>query len=327
MCPLVRFVSAANVVLAMRPRSISARLVARAAAVSSLALSAYLVLIGVRALLQPPSPLRSVKESKPKPALPASSEPDATALGQQILARNIFDSQTGVLDWEPERVQDPDSSDTPGEDAPEWVDCPADMRLLAAIVYQQDNRALVSVRAGEVSRVMEIGDEIAGAQLTAVEPAYAYFRLPSGSGCALALFLSGPKAPITLAPSGKGSFVAASDLGESIEDLGNGQYKLRRDLIDRARTKGAGSLVRGVKFQPRIRKGETQGMRVKKIKETSLLYRLGVRDGDLLLSVNGFKLTDADGMLKAYAALQDQTQITLALSRKGQPQKLHYMFE
>lgn len=302
-------------------------------AVGSLLLSAYLVMAGVLALTQEPAELRETKDVKSgrRALLTGPSEPSGEELGQQILTRNMFDSKTGALPWEIARDEPTEGEGTDATGAPEWIDCPSELRLLASIVSASEENSVVSVRMGEESRVMRVGDVIADMELTAIEPTYAYFLTKEGSSCALPLFLVGPPPPRLLAaPLGKQArqaFFAATELDESITELGAGRYQVSRHLADRARANGGAAIVQGVKFQPRVRKGKVQGMRVKKIREDSLLYRLGVRDGDLLRSVNGFAIDGPDGMLSAYNALQDQTRLTLSISRKGKVESLQYMFE
>ncbi len=322
--------------LAMGFRRISAPLVARgipgAMAVGSLTLSAYLVYVGVRALLQPAPVLQQAEDAKLKRKPRPEPEVDSATFGPQILARNIFDSHTGSIPWEPERAELAEGTEGEEQGAPAWVDCPSELRLLASVVSTQGGPSYVSVRAGEASRLMQVGDVIAGAELTSIEPMYAYLRLASGSSCALPLFLTGPAAAPRVAegplrPPRKPAFFEASTLDDAVTDLGAGRYKVRRDLADRARANGGTALVQGVKFKQRIKKGKVLGMHVTKIREDSLLYRLGVRKGDVLQTVNGFDLTGPDGLLSAYTALQGQNQLSLAVSNKGAKRNLQFTLE
>ncbi len=294
-------------------------------------LSAYLLLVGIRALTQDTPELRdTVRATGGTNRIARALETNGVTLGQQILSRNIFDSQTGPIPWEDPRALPPTAVEEGEQATPDWVDCPSDMRLLATVVSTLEDRSVASVRLGEQSQLMRIGDVTAGAELTGIEPSYVYFRLATGSSCALPLFLSGPPVPRLVAgplgKQGRPAFFAKAELEDSVTDLGAGRYQVRRELVEQARADGGLALVQGVKFKPRMKKGKVVGMTVKKIREDSLLYKLGVREGDLLRNVNGFALSGPDGLLSAYTALQDQSKFSLALSRKGKIETLQYTF-
>jgi general secretion pathway protein C len=67
--------------------------------------------------------------------------------------------------------------------------------------------------------------------------------------------------------------------------------------------------------------------RVYGVRDGSVLDRLGLRNGDVLRSLDGHDLSDPDAVLEAYAALERARSLSLTVVRDGAPQTLQYAFE
>ena len=52
--------------------------------------------------------------------------------------------------------------------------------------------------------------------------------------------------------------------------------------------------------------------------------RLGVQNGDMLRSMNGFEMNDADAMLNALGNLRSQSALSLSVMRRGAPVTIDY---
>ena len=70
--------------------------------------------------------------------------------------------------------------------------------------------------------------------------------------------------------------------------------------------------------------GRVIGVKVYGIRRSSLLGRLGVQNGDVLRTINGFDLSSPDSALEAYTKLREMDQFTIAMVRRGQPRNMDY---
>ena len=60
------------------------------------------------------------------------------------------------------------------------------------------------------------------------------------------------------------------------------------------------------------------------IRRSSLLGRLGIQNGDMLRTINGFDLTEPDSVLEAYTRLRSAERLSLSVERRGQAVTMDY---
>jgi general secretion pathway protein C len=70
--------------------------------------------------------------------------------------------------------------------------------------------------------------------------------------------------------------------------------------------------------------GEYDGYRLSAIRRGSMLDSLGVKNGDIIHSVNGLPLTSVDGAMKALEQLRSDSSFKIEVTRRGQPVSLDY---
>jgi general secretion pathway protein C len=137
-------------------------------------------------------------------------------------------------------------------------------------------------------------------------------------------------APTTSAPSSHSVSRAAppprdafeAKLESGVRDLGNNRYELDRSLVDEV-TRNP-TMVKGGFARPAVKDGQMIGMRISAVRPGSAYDRLGLKNGDILRSVNGFDLTTPDKMLEAYTKLRTASSLALQIDRRGEPVQLHY---
>lgn len=71
-------------------------------------------------------------------------------------------------------------------------------------------------------------------------------------------------------------------------------------------------------FKPNSKDGKTQGFRITNIKSNSLLKKLGLENGDVLMRVNGEMITGPAKLLQIYGSLGGASAIYMDVERKGQ---------
>jgi general secretion pathway protein C len=97
-------------------------------------------------------------------------------------------------------------------------------------------------------------------------------------------------------------------------------------IVDRATRDawiaGATGMMRDVALRPEKSGDDVVGLRITKLAPGTALESLGVRAGDVLVSLDGIALTSPDRMLAAYARLQTADRLRVVVLRDGRPHQL-----
>lgn len=75
---------------------------------------------------------------------------------------------------------------------------------------------------------------------------------------------------------------------------------------------------------PAFAQGTAVGFKVLRIRPGSLLANAGLRDGDIVRTVNGLDLMAPEKSLRLYSSLKGRTLLRLDILRDGQPWVVHY---
>lgn len=75
---------------------------------------------------------------------------------------------------------------------------------------------------------------------------------------------------------------------------------------------------------PYFRNGQSIGMRLFAIRSGSMYEKLGLKNGDIILSVNQSSLSDPAQALKLFEQLKSERSIEVKLERNGQAKDMHY---
>ncbi len=330
----------------------SPRALVLAALIASVALSC-LALIARGVSFLHPVPGSGVSAAPSTRPLRTAAAPLASPreIGEQVLSRNIFDSTGGALAWE--LAPAASASDAGTSDAPVELSgtrCSGDLRLLASVVRERDpSQSLAALRKDGKTEIVTIGGQLGELTLIAVYPTGAYFRAGSGNTCNLPIYLSANEAPppplppppvISQAPPAEKKLSEADELArkkrppafseeelqKNIKKLGPARYAVTRELFTRARMNPSG-ISRGARFKPQTRDGRAAGMQVFKLRDDSLLAHLGVQQGDVLRSINGFGLGSADGVLEAFGHMGKKNEVALSIERDGAMTTIQYVLE
>ena len=94
-------------------------------------------------------------------------------------------------------------------------------------------------------------------------------------------------------------------------------YEITRALLD-AILANPMEVAKGARVVPSVKNGTPNGLKLYAIRPGSLWAKLGLANGDTLVSVNGQPLVDAEKALDAYTKLRDAKALEVALLRRGQ---------
>jgi general secretion pathway protein C len=95
--------------------------------------------------------------------------------------------------------------------------------------------------------------------------------------------------------------------------------QLLEDLLSRQ-----SALARQMRIVPWIGDGKPQGFRVYAVRRGSLAWHLGMRNGDIIRTVNGLDVTSPDKCLEAYSRLRSSDLVVVELLRAGVVHELRY---
>ena len=259
-----------------------------------------------------------------------------------ILRRNIFDSERGDLTLEP--LPDtgllPDGAPMaefdPSRPPPK---CASDLRLVGSVMnpgYPEWSFAAIAGSSGGKTMLYREGSVLDGSQIIAVYPSSVIVTGSSGV-CQLQMFeeeetgatkvaTKAPDKPASKTPNPRNAGLSDEELNEGIEKISDTKFKIQRSVVDKVLA-NQGSLMRTARVIPHEEDGRVVGMRLYGIRRNSLLGRLGVRNGDMLRTINGFDMTSPDSALEAYTRLRTADSLTLAMKRQNKDMTIEYTIE
>jgi hypothetical protein len=108
----------------------------------------------------------------------------------------------------------------------------------------------------------------------------------------------------------------AQELDRGIRKLAEGRYEIARRSLDLALA-NLGLLAGSVRVMPDARDGKPFGFRLFAITADGPAGLLGLRDDDVLVSINGLDIATAERVLDAYGKLKTAPHLVLGLIREG----------
>ena len=128
-----------------------------------------------------------------------------------------------------------------------------------------------------------------------------------------------------LTQAGKGRLASAgsSSRAASRRPRRTQRVSLRRSMIDNA-IKDVSSLMTQIKIQPNLVDGEPNGLSLSNIKPNSIFRRMGLRNGDILKSVDGQDIRTVDDALRLYESLKSTDSVSVQLERRGTDRTINY---
>ena len=260
-----------------------------------------------------------------------------------ILRRNIFDSARGDLTAEPlpEAAVGPD-----GEPLEEWdpdqpaPSCTGKLRLVGSVMspgHPEWSFAAIAGSSDGKTMLYREGSSVDGSRVLAVHSASVIVS-GSGGACQLLMFEEEEGAakrpatpakeatPANKAARGRNAGLTDAELDDGIEKVSDTKFNIQRSLVDKALA-NQGSLMKAARVIPHDENGRVVGVKLYGIRRTSLLGRLGVRNGDMLRTINGFDMTSPDTALQAYSVLRTANKLTLAIKRQNNEMTIEYNIE
>jgi general secretion pathway protein C len=310
--------------------------------VATLAVCAFLLAQGATALLAAkvknpeadavrPVPIKVT----PSPGIDRRRDPTI------ILRRNIFDSALGDLSMAPM-----ESAELPLDDVPtDEVEnpCKGTLRLIATVVLPGDlERSLAAiVGTDQKAGLHRGGAEVEGSRILGIYSDHVVLR-SSGGLCRLAMFevAGAAQRPVPrLAPAARMTAkreaaqrgpsvdrnvgLTEEEIAQGVEQVNSTNFNLSRAMVNKV-LDNAGKLIGIAAVAPKMEGGQSVGMEIRGVQTNTLLYKLGIRNGDILETVNGQALNNPDAALGAYSTLRTADKFNLSIRRGGQSMMINY---
>jgi general secretion pathway protein C len=85
--------------------------------------------------------------------------------------------------------------------------------------------------------------------------------------------------------------------------------------------------LRYAKIQPHFEDARVVGLKVTDIKPNSIFKKLGLKDGDIVTSLDGKKFRRTDEVIDYYRSLPPSAGMMLDIIREGEEKRIHYNFD
>ncbi len=260
------------------------------------------------------TPTTPAHHAAPKVA-PASQSLSSVEDLNLILQRNIFDpaGQTD-LTYNPELLPSTVSAGEP------VAIKPSNIVLLGTVVADAENSLALLQVNGELD-TYRIGDSLDdGSVLETVARNQVQIRLRDKR----LITLTVEEDAMTKATAKPGAAAQGSDEADSgIRQVDDTRWLVSRDEVEKTRANFSQEL-RLAQMQPRVVDGKTDGFLIRSLRRNSILNKLGLRRGDVVMSVNGISLDSPEKALQIFQQLREARQIDLAVERRGQAMSFAY---
>jgi general secretion pathway protein C len=284
-------------------------------------------LVGAAVTAGAPSTAPAKSKTAPRPIVSRPVSKSAAA----ILSRNPFDSITGPLDGsQPIAHEDlppaaPVNTNDPYQDPP----CSG---VKASLITASDDPewSFASLSSSDGKTMLRRkGDSVGGATVNHIgwfdnppEPSPRVWLNEGGSRCLVGsggeiavkkpVAATPPPGEKTEEPKTTRQRVPA-DLDAKITKLSETSFQVERSAIDQI-IQNYAKLAAGLRTRP-----TKEGMRLSGIRPNSLLSKLGMKNSDVLKTINGYDMGDQDKALEAYAKLRTSSKLSITVERGGAP--------
>ena len=242
---------------------------------------------------------------------PPSARPDAPVADVAPRATTLPLTLVAVMDY-----------DRKGKKAKKDRPSPAHQRL--AVVRATDDGSMGAYAVGETLRDATItGIDETRVHLRREERAEWLDLLPEKTGAtasatADASAETAPSLPPRPMPATERPSAMAQELDRGIKKLGEGSYEVQRSTLESI-LGNMSELGRAARIMP-----DQGGLRLTSVRNEGPLARIGLQNGDLLVSINGLDITKPERALDAYVKLRSASHVALAVERGGRKMTMNY---
>lgn len=187
--------------------------------------------------------------------------------------------------------------------------------ILTGIVAAGDDSIALISADGQPQSAFTLGEEVAhGAILHAVYPDRAILQRAGVLESLVLEDIAGGLATDSVSVVKRGS----NNLDDQIKRIGPNDFSLPRNIIGE-KLKDP-EFLRAAHIMPR----KEGGFLVRRLKKGSLYEKIGLKQGDIITSVNGEPLNSIQDAMTHYSKLSTLSQIQIEITRNGKPEILQF---
>lgn len=120
------------------------------------------------------------------------------------------------------------------------------------------------------------------------------------------------------------SFNGPSRKSSQSESFGKVRRVKRKEVINLI---SSGKIFYQMAVVPYYKNGKVLGFKVVGVKRNSFVYKMGIRKGDIILSINGYPIRSMEEGFAAFERLKDSSEINIRVLRRGREITLSYIIE
>lgn len=235
---------------------------------------------------------------------------------QIILRRNLFNSAAAGDTFEQVDLSaKPVTATTPDEPSA----AVNDLMLIGTIVAGKDSLALI--QNGKKAGIFKLNDEPApGVSITEITRKMVIL---TERGERRELLLKKTQTAEAKLVRQKGKTESPRN---GIVPLSEGRWQISKSVADNARA-NLNSLLQSARMVPEVENGSTIGFKLVEIEQGSLLEKIGLQVGDLIVEINQVMLNSPEKALQIFQQLREANNISIGLIRNGQSETFEYSFE
>ena len=234
---------------------------------------------------------------------------------QIILRRNLFNSAAAGEDFEAVDLSaKPITANVPVEPTTAL----ADLTLIGTIVAGENSLALI--QNGKKAGIFKLNDApVPGVSITEITRKMVVLTEQGQRRELLLKKQQGAEAKL-VRPGVTGS------PQNGVIPLTEGRWQISKAVAANARD-NLNSLLQSARMVPELDNGRTIGFKLVEMRKGSLLEKIGLRVGDLIVEINQVPLNSPEKALQIFQQLREANNISLGLIRNGQSKTFEYSFE
>ncbi|WP_163327739.1 PDZ domain-containing protein [Desulfurobacterium thermolithotrophum] len=181
-----------------------------------------------------------------------------------------------------------------------------DFTLKGTIICSQCSHSIVILKDKKTGKTLAVseGKEIKGFKVLKIYSDYVILK-KDGKEYILKLFEKENKNSLSRLNTGSKNFF---------------QVK-RKDIMNEI---ASGNFLRYINIVPNI---NPEGLKVNYVNRKSFIYKLGIKPGDVITSINDIHIKTPEDSFSAFEQLKNSDSITITVVRNGREVKLHYELE
>jgi general secretion pathway protein C len=204
----------------------------------------------------------------------------------------------------------------------------ADLKLVGAVAWRDGTGYAIVEGAGTGQEIFKTGDYIEGVgRLLKMEKTSMLIESADGEvRVPIKEMESGGAGPRTKAARAARAPVPArgkAPAGKFAMKTSETSYVVDQKAVDES-LENPRNILTDARLLPRMVNGEQEGFVMKEVRSGGIYDKLGLRNNDILLSVNDLQLENPEAALKAFTALRGMNRIELDVLRNGRKMTLTY---